>query len=219
MEIRARLTSPWHDIPLADYEGHMGSPEVAQAPLLAAIFDDLLRKHAPRSLAILGCLGGNGFERIPATEVTRVVGVDINSGYIERLRDRFGDRIAGLELLTCDVQSEDSVFEPVQLAYAALLLEYVDVDIALRRIHAVLTAGGILGTVVQLPHLISPSVTPSAFPSLQKLAAFMRLVPPERLRALAGRRGFEEIESRKETAAGKTFQVQVFRRTGASVSR
>src|SRR5712664_384468 len=86
MEIRARLTSPWHDIPLADYEGHMGSPQVAQAPLLAATFADLLKKHVPRSVAILGCSGGNGFERIRTAEVTRVVGVDINSGYIERLR-------------------------------------------------------------------------------------------------------------------------------------
>jgi ubiquinone/menaquinone biosynthesis C-methylase UbiE len=148
-----------------------------------------------------------------------VVGVDINSDYIERLRDRFGDRIPGLELLTCDVQGGDFGFEPVQLAYAALLLEYVDIDIALKRIHPVLTAGGILGTVAQLPHPISPSITPSAFPSLQKLAPFMRLVPPEQLRTLAKRRGFEEIESRKETALGKTFQVQVFRRTAAAVSQ
>jgi hypothetical protein len=54
---------------------------------------------------------------------------------------------------------------------------------------------------------------------MQKLAPFMRLMPPERLRALAGRRGIEEIESREESAVGKTFQVQVFRRTGAAVSR
>jgi SAM-dependent methyltransferase len=218
MEIRSRLTSPWHDIPLADYEGHMASPAVGQAPLLAAILEDLLKKHRPRSVAILGCSGGNGFERIPA-DVTRVVGVDINSDYIERLRDRFGDRIPGLELLACDVQGGDFGFEPVQLAYAALLLEYVAIDIALKRIHSVLTDGGILGTVLQLPHPISPSITPSAFPSLQKLAPFMRLVPPEELRTLAKRRGFEEIESRKETALGKTFQVQVFRRTAAAVSQ
>ena len=94
MEIRARLTSPWHDIPLADYEGHMGSPEVAQAPLLAATFADLLKKHVPRSVAILGCSGGNGFERIPIAQVTRVVGVDINSRYVERLRGRFGAQYA-----------------------------------------------------------------------------------------------------------------------------
>jgi SAM-dependent methyltransferase len=197
----------------------MGSPEVAQAPLLAAIFDDLLKKHVPRSVAILGCSGGNGLERIPIAQVTRVVGVDINSGYIERLRERFGSRIPGLELFTCDLQREDFGFEPVQFAYAALLFEYVDVDIVLKRTHPVLTAGGILGTVVQLPHPISPSVTPSAFPSMQKLAPFMRLVPPERLRALAGRRGFEEIESRREIALGKAFQVQVFRRTAAAASR
>jgi SAM-dependent methyltransferase len=197
----------------------MASPAVGQAPLLAAILEDLLKKHRPRSVAILGCSGGNGFERISTAQVTRAVGVDINPSYIEQLRGRFSERIPGLELLTCDVQAEDFEFEPVQLVYAALLLEYVEVDIVLKRIRSVLTADGILGTVVQLPHPISPSITPSAFPSLQKLAPFMRLVPPERLRTLAKHRGFEEIESRKETALGKTFQVQVFRRTAAAVSQ
>ena len=33
------MKNPWFEIPLSDYEGHMDSPEVAQATLLADLFE------------------------------------------------------------------------------------------------------------------------------------------------------------------------------------
>ena len=37
------MRNPWLDIPLADYEGHMASPEVAQAQMIGAALAELLQ--------------------------------------------------------------------------------------------------------------------------------------------------------------------------------
>lgn len=41
------VASPWLDIPLADYEGHMAMPEIAQARMLADELESAVREHAP----------------------------------------------------------------------------------------------------------------------------------------------------------------------------
>ncbi len=206
------MRNPWLDIPLADYESHMSLPQVAQARLLADVFDGMLRTHRPQSVAVLGCSGGNGLERIAAATAGRVVAVDINPGYVEAVRARFQQRIPNLELIVGDIQRDEVSFPPVELVYAALLFEYVDVEAVLRRIRSLLTAGGLLGTVVQLSSPTSSPVTPSPFSSLQALAPVMRLVPPAQLRDLAEATGYREIAGWREASpGGKQFQVQVFR--------
>ena len=207
------MQNPWLDIPLDDYEGHMALPQVAQARLLADIFKSMLEQYRPRSVAVLGCAGGNGFEWISADVTERVVGVDINPRYVERLRARFQDRIPALELFVGDVQSGEVAFPPVELVFAGLVLEYVDVEAVLQKVRTLLIPVGVLTTVVQLPHPASARVTPSPFPSLEALASFMRLVPPPRLTDLARRLDYREIESRvEESTGGKRFQVQTFRK-------
>ena len=49
------MRSPWLDIPLADYEAHMALATVGQAQLIAHELDGLVRTHAPRSVAVIGC--------------------------------------------------------------------------------------------------------------------------------------------------------------------
>lgn len=36
------MRNPWLDIPLADYEGHMALPQIAQAKMIADHFESLL---------------------------------------------------------------------------------------------------------------------------------------------------------------------------------
>jgi len=205
------MKNPWLDIPLADYEGHMHLPEVAQAQLLADVFEEMLKRYCPSSVAVLGCAGGNGFERIPTTTTKRVVGVDINPDYIQALHLRFHSRIPGLELIVGDIQSEAVRFAPVEFVFAALVLEYVDLAITLRRIRSLLHVAGILGTVVQLPSPASSAVTPSPFTSIQTLAPVMRLVPPDELRESAERAGYRELaRHRTQSPGGKQFQLQTF---------
>lgn len=205
------MSNPWLGIPLDDYEVHMALPHVGQTRLLADAFERALTRYNPRSVAVIGCAGGNGFERIRTGTTKRVVGVDINPEYIERLRVRFKDSIPGLELITGDIQSDDIVFQPVDLVFAGLLFEHVDFKTALTKISRMLDRGGMLISVVQLPAPASAAVTPSPFASVQKLAGFMRLVPPELLADTAAALGCRQIESRtEESRAGKRFQVQSF---------
>ena len=205
------MKNPWLEIPLADYEAHMALPSVAQAPLLADILAHALATHAPRSVAVLGCAGGNGFDRIAAAGVERVVGVDINPAYIEQTRVRYGARIPRLELFAADVQTDAPAFAPVDLVFAGLLFEYVDVAVVLERIRAMLHPQGVLSSVVQLPSTTSAEVTPSPYTSLAALAPVMRLVLPARLCELAVARGYREVSARTlDTAAGKRLCVQVF---------
>ena len=54
--------NPWQDLPLEDYEGHMGSAAVGQLAPLGDIFAEALTRLRPRSVAVLGVAGGNGLE-------------------------------------------------------------------------------------------------------------------------------------------------------------
>jgi SAM-dependent methyltransferase len=209
------MRNPWLAIPLADYEGHMALPDIAQAQMLSGILADVAEKLRPRSLAVLGCAGGNGFDRISPAITGRVVGVDLNPLYIAQARARHEKRFRSLELLVADIQKDAIAFEPVDLVFAALVLEYVDVDAVIARTRAMLGEEGALVTVVQLPGPLSAKVTPSPFASLQSLAGVMRLVPPDEVRQAALSQGYIEIESGIVTSAGgKQFQVQVFNATG-----
>ncbi len=197
----------------------MALPDVGQARMLGDIFADLLREYAPASVAVLGCAGGNGLERISSAVTKRVVAVDVNPAYVEATRARFAGCISGLELLAGDIQSDAVTFPPVAFVFAALLFEYVDVDVTLRRIRALLTRDGVLASVVQLPSASTCAVTPSLFTSLQKLAPGMRLVPPARLHELAKSAGFAQTAARVDQAdGGKQFAVQTFRCRDSQVS-
>jgi SAM-dependent methyltransferase len=207
--------NPWLDIPLADYEGHMAMPAIGQAALIAHQLEALVGKFRPSSVAVIGCAGGNGFERLTSSTagIERIVGVDINPHYIATAASRFG-HLEGLELHVGDVQSEQQLFQPVELIYAALVFEYVDVARAMRNLARHCVAGGVLATLVQLPHESKSAVTPSPYPSLQRLAPAMRLVAPDDLATRAADAGFVLEESQSLTSpGGKLFALQVFRRS------
>lgn len=206
------MRNPWLDIPLRDYEGHMGLPQVGQARLLSDLFAETIRRHAPRSVAVLGCAGGNGFERAAGTSIERVVGVDINPGYILETRRRYDGRVPRLELFVADLGKDTPVFAPVDLVFAGLLFEYVDAGAVLGRVRGMLTPGGTLATVIQRPGAAVPDITPSPFASLGALSPVMRLVDPLALTKAATALGFREIMTHDVTAGGgKEFRVQEFR--------
>jgi len=186
--------------------------QVGQAQMLADEFESLLRDYGPRSVAILGCSGGNGFDRIPSNVTTRVVGVDINPAYIEETRRRFSGRFRSLELYTGDIQTAQVAFDPVEMIFAGLVFEYMDLDVALTKVARLITRGGTLGAILQLPSAALPAVTSSPFQSLQSLAPVMRLIRPEQLQAAAEAAQFVQLSSRCiELPSGKRFQTQIFR--------
>jgi SAM-dependent methyltransferase len=206
------MRNPWLDIPLADYEAHMALPAIGQSRLIADQLDIVVRTYSPSSVAILGCAGGNGFDRLPGTGVSRVVGVDINPRYVEEARQRHGGRIPGLELHVADIQESVSLFEPVDLIYLALVLEYVDVTRTMSALRRHCKPNGVLVVLLQVPHERMTSVSPSPYTTLRLLEPTMHLLSPEELQRQAVQAGLTPEGSRTiSSPAGKRFSVQAFR--------
>jgi SAM-dependent methyltransferase len=203
------MQNPWQCIPLEDYEGHMALPSVGQAKMLADQLERLIGRYRPTSIALMGCAGGNGLERIQSTCVERTVAVDINPEFVAAARKRFADKMTNLDLRCADVQSESLQFEPVELMYAALIFEYVDIAATLATMRRNIRFGGTLVALLQLPHAKQQAVSPSPYRSLDRLASALKLIAPDVLRAQAKAAGFKIGHS--ETIAlpsGKAFLMQ-----------
>jgi hypothetical protein len=206
--------SAWLDIPLDDYEGHMGLPSIGQAAMLADQLTLLIARSAPRSVAVAGCAGGNGFERI-GPPVERVVAVDINPAYLDTLRARHGRRLRGLEVHCADIESPETKLAPVDLIYAGLILEYVDLGAALATFRRAANPGATLAALIQLPATGQEAVSPSPYGSLGKLKDAMRLIAPDALRDAAATAGFLRRDSRTlGLPSGKRFHLEVFAAPG-----
>lgn len=206
------MSNPWLEIPLADYEGHMALPSIGQSQLIADQLDALVRTLRPQSIGLIGCAGGNGLDRLAGTSVSRIVGVDLNPDYIEQARRRYDGRIPGLELYVADIQTTSSLFEPVELLYVALVLEYVDLERAMRALRRHCKINGVLAVISQLPHQTMKEVSPSPYTSLGRLAPIMHLVSPQELQLQATHTGFcPEHSGTILSPGGKSFAVDTFR--------
>jgi hypothetical protein len=147
------MTDPWLEIPLDDYEGHMALPAVGPAQMIAEQFDRALVRWAPTSIAVIGCAGGNGFDRIADGALVRLVGVDVNPDYIERTRARPTQRLRNLEPICADVQSSPlSMVRWTLRTYAALVFEYVEALPTLKTLKRNSRPGAVLTTILQLPY-------------------------------------------------------------------
>lgn len=211
------MRSPWLDIPLADYEGHMALPGVGQAEMLATQFAQLLVTWAPESAAVIGCAGGNGFDRVRVEITARLVGIDINPQYVQELAYRYAARIPGLELYVRDIQEPLGAIRPVQLVYAALVMEYVEPVAALHNLGPLCAPDAILAIVLQLPAATAP-ISESPFTRLKDLAPALQLVAPERLAVMAAEQGFALLATRQlSLSSGREFALQLYRHavTGA----
>ncbi|MBI5464431.1 MAG: class I SAM-dependent methyltransferase, partial [Ignavibacteriales bacterium] len=134
--------NPWLRISAADYEGHMGSPNVGQLTFLNESFKSVLAERKPKSILVVGCTTGNGFEHIDYTVAERIAAVDINDSYLAILRERFGKHGDKIETICSDITSCRFYPESFDLIHCALLYEYVDVEETLAVIADWLTPGG-----------------------------------------------------------------------------
>jgi ubiquinone/menaquinone biosynthesis C-methylase UbiE len=205
------MRTPWQEIPLEDYEAHMSLPSVGQAGMLADQLAQLIELHTPASVAIIGCAGGNGLERIDSTQVERVVAIDVNPEYVAAAELRHAARLGNLDCRCADVQSETLTFDPVELIYAALVFEYVDVAATLATLKRNLQPGGTAAVILQLRHSDQQVVSASPYRSLDKLIPALKLVAPEDLRSYARAAGFGVGSSNRiDLPSGKQFWLQIF---------
>jgi cyclopropane fatty-acyl-phospholipid synthase-like methyltransferase len=203
--------SPWLSIPLEEYEGHMALPEIGQAQMLAGELEFAVRRYSPKSIAIIGCAGGNGLDRLVGNRIERVVGIDINPAYVEMVSRRFQSRISGLELHVADIQSVLPQIASVDLIFAALILEYVDIAGTMRSLQTLCAADGALVVIVQAAGQNVEKTSPSPYKSIQLLAPAMRLVDVDDVKQQAMAAGFSPASSRVVSLrSGKDFVILCF---------
>jgi Methyltransferase domain len=206
------MKNPWLEIPLSDYEGHMELPQIGQADMLAQELASAVREHSPASVAVIGCAGGNGFDRLQRSGVERIVGIDINPEYVETTRHRYAKHFRALELYVADIQESVPMCAPVNLLYAGLIFEYVDVPAAMRVLRTLCTDRGMLVVVLQAAATHVATVSPSPYDSLQLLAPVLKLRVPAYLQECAANAGFSLESSRRVgLPSSKSFVVMSFR--------
>jgi hypothetical protein len=74
---------------------------------------------------ILGIAGGNGLEHIRTDKYKAVYGIDINEGYLEKIRERYPMLGNVLRLMCLDLTSEADRLLKAELVIANLLVEYI----------------------------------------------------------------------------------------------
>lgn len=204
--------NPWLQIPLGDYEGHMSAEGVGQLPVLADLFEQVLEELRPDSIAVLGVAGGNGFDRVERFGVARILGVDCNREYLDAVTARFG-HLAGLELHACDLSQQKLDAAPVDLVHAALVFEHAGAGKCLDNAIRMVRPGGCLSVVLQLPSESAHGVSPTPFPSIQRLRDHFRMIEPEWFQNAMQEHGFRQRrEARIPLPAGKAFWLGVFER-------
>jgi len=204
------MSDPWLSIPLADYEGHMSADSVQQLSALSDLFKRVLDLCQPDSVAIAGVAGGNGLEHADPSFIKRMVGLDINPGYLDEVRRRFGAH-PNLELHCVDLSRDEPRVAPVALVHAALFFEHAGLGGALDNALALVDGGGKLSVVLQLPQPEQHNVTPTSYPSMQALAASFSPIDVPRFRGLLEQKGFRPMhEELRPLPTGKTLWLGIF---------
>ncbi len=198
----------------------MAHPTVGQTPLLAKLLGDAMDEFKPRRIALVGCATGNGLDRVNPEQAKRVLALDINPEYLTLTAARYGELLG--KRLTCrrvDLADKKAAGDAMvsgdfDLIHAALIFEYVDPVMLMPVLAEALDAEGVLVVLLQLPTSEQAPVSESPFEGMRVLDSIFKLVPPEHFAAIAKSVGLFRIrlERHKLTAAGKEFELSMWRR-------
>jgi Methyltransferase domain len=205
--------NPWEKISLSDYEGHMALPTVGQATMIVNELLSSVDELKPKSLAILGCAGGNGLDELSTYSFDRLVCVDINASYVSELESRYVRRIENLECHVCEVERL-KIPGHLDLVFGALIFEYTRQDEALAAVEELLTEGGWFIALIQMPASDVATVSPSPYSkALSVVIGFFRYVSPSNFICSAEKKGLKFISQQPiMLASGKMFMVLKFRK-------
>ncbi len=207
------MNNPWPQISLADYEGHMSLPAIGQAAMLAAEFRRAIEETQPQSLALIGCAAGNGLDALIASQVQKIVCVDIHPSFLQVLQTRYANQIPGLECHCCELEKFE-LAEPLDMVFGGLIFEYTALDAATASVSRLLRYGGTLRALVQLPTTGHAIVSHSPYaPALASVGEYFSLVPPDTLVRSAEKNGLQLLSQRTvQLPSDKSFCIQDFQR-------
>jgi hypothetical protein len=191
----------------------MNAPCVAQAQMLSDMLAILVEAYRPESLALLGSAGGNGLDRIDPLATRRVVAVDINADYLAACSERHARGFASFEPIECDLSANRPFTNPVDLVYAALVLEYLEVDSFLGYAPSLVAPNGRIAFVFQNAGSAQSAVTNSGVVSLQALEAIHSPIPVGKVIETLSAQGMIVADQRSIPASsGKFFTLLVMNR-------
>jgi SAM-dependent methyltransferase len=207
------MKNTWLDIELSDYENHMALPGVAQSQYLAQYLSEVLETYKPGTIAILGSSGGNGLEKIDEKKIQKIICVDINPDFLKEAENRYNNNFRNIEFVCQDIASQNFKINSIDLIYAGLVFEYVEIEPAIINISKSLNKNGILAVVIQQPHKNIPEVTPSKYKSLEKLSQIFRFVSPIKLIELCEAYNIRSISQKEvQLQSGKKFIELIFQK-------
>ena len=123
-----KMSNPWEEIELSDYENHMSLDSVKQLQSMNLTMKKQFNKYDVHSVMVLGIAGGNGLEHISKEKYYKVYGVDINESYLMTVADRYSELSDVLECLRVDIINEPDKLPTSDMVIANLFVEYVGYD-------------------------------------------------------------------------------------------
>lgn len=119
------MKNPWEDIPLTDYEHHMKFDSVKQLQAMNEMMKEQFGTYSVSSVMIFGIAGGNGLEHIQKDKFKKVYGIDINSSYLQSVKQRYSNLDGLLECLCINLIDETDKLPKADMVIANLLVEYI----------------------------------------------------------------------------------------------
>lgn len=119
------MDNPWKSIKLSDYENHMKLDAVMQLQTLNSMMKEQLNTYPVDNVMILGVAGGNGLEHIKTEKYNTVYCIDINSEYLQEVRNRYNNLNNIMKCLCINLISETDKLSPCDFIIANLLIEYI----------------------------------------------------------------------------------------------
>lgn len=199
------MINPWLTVPAADYKMHMEHDSVRQGEMIRKHFEDCLVRFDPKSLLYLGAGIGNGLESSRASQLSKILAVDVNPRYLAYLRKRF-EMLTALRTKECSLPEDFSDPGRFDLTYGALFFEYVDLETTLASIAAHLTPKGHLVALLQ-QQSEQGKMASSGVASLEAVLPIMSLHTADEFKKIADQvGGFRRVATAYiSTPCGKPF--------------
>jgi len=125
---------------------------------------------------------------------------------------RFGTQLPKLALYVADIQGALPNITPMELIFAGLIFEYVDLRATMHNLRRLCAPGGTLVAVLQVPSAEAKAVSPSPYRSLQRLAPAMQLRDAREVKCAGVEAGFASAMRSLTLPSGKSFIVFSFYR-------
>jgi ubiquinone/menaquinone biosynthesis C-methylase UbiE len=207
------VKNPWLKIKLSDYENHMSLPNIAQSNYLSEFLEKLQNEYKPNSLALIGCSGGNGLDKINSIITQKIICVDINKTFLKTAEKRYGGKLNCIEFIQGDISSPEFKFAKVDIIYVALVFEYCNYQIAINNLVNSLLSNGYLAVILQMPNENIPEVSPSPYKSLGKLSNVFSFVNPDQFINYCKTKNLVLINKNlTKLNSGKEFMELIFRK-------